>query len=104
MYQPTGLEKGEGLVCKLKKSLYGLTPAARIWYETLVAYLRTIGSKACTYDTGLFMHQHQCHLYMTSHVDEPSAQRSQYIDEFDPTGQSTCHDETIATNWDDSNG
>ena len=39
MRQPTGFEKEEDLVCKLKKSLYDLIPAARIWYNTLTIYL-----------------------------------------------------------------
>lgn len=70
MYQPTGFEKGENLVCKLKRSLYGLTPAARIWYDTLTAYLRSIGFKVCDYDAGLFIHQSWKNLYLTSHVDD----------------------------------
>ena len=70
MRQPTGFEKGEDLVCKLKKSLYGLTPAARIWYDTLTTYLQSIGFKVCPYDAGLFIHQSWKNLYMTSHVDD----------------------------------
>ena len=70
MRQPTGFEQGQNLVCKLKKSLYGLNPAARIWYDTLVTYLKHIDFNVCAYDVGLFIHQHRQHLYLTSHVDD----------------------------------
>jgi hypothetical protein len=38
MRQPTGFEEGEPgtLVCKLLQLLYGLSPSARIWYDTLM--------------------------------------------------------------------
>ena len=70
MRQPTGFEQGHNLVCKLKRSLYGLTPAARIWYDTLTTFLRHIGFKVCAYDAGLFIHQERRNLYLTSHVDD----------------------------------
>ena len=45
MNQPLGFAQGEKgtLVCKLNQSLYGLAPAARIWYDTLNSYLIHIG-------------------------------------------------------------
>ncbi|EYE90211.1 uncharacterized protein EURHEDRAFT_511146 [Aspergillus ruber CBS 135680] len=70
MRQPTGFEKGEGLAWRLKKSIYGLTPAARIWYDTLTAALHRLGFRTCSYDPGLFIHQQRKHLYITTHVDD----------------------------------
>lgn len=72
MRQPIGHEQGERgtLVCKLNQSLYGLAPAARIWYDTLTAYLQYIGFKVSDYDPGLFIHRQRQHLYLTSHVDD----------------------------------
>ena len=45
MNQPLGFTQGEKgtLVCKLNQLLYGLAPAARIWYNTLNSYLIYIG-------------------------------------------------------------
>lgn len=70
MRQPYGFEQGEGLVWRLKKSIYGLTPAARIWYDTLTAALHRLGFRTCSYDPGLFIHQERRHLYITTHVDD----------------------------------
>ena len=51
MNQPLGFAQGEKgtLVCKLNQSLYGLAPAARIWYDTLTSYLIHIGFRVCTF-------------------------------------------------------
>ncbi|KAL1955926.1 hypothetical protein VTO42DRAFT_7911 [Malbranchea cinnamomea] len=42
MRQSTGLEKGElrTLVCAVEGSLYGLDPAAKIWYDLLLAFCK----------------------------------------------------------------
>jgi hypothetical protein len=72
MRQPIGFEQGERgtLICKLRQALYGLVPAARIWYDTLRQRLETIGFRASPYDAGLFVHTEKPHLYVTSHVDD----------------------------------
>lgn len=70
MRQPTKFEEGTKLVCKLNHSLYGLTPAARIWYDTLSAYLKHIGFDRSQYDHGLFIHCEKENVYLTSHVDD----------------------------------
>ena len=73
MTQVTGFREGsqsENLVCKLLQSLYGLVPSARIWYDTLGAYLRHIGFKCSDYDSGLWIHTTRAQLYVTTHVDD----------------------------------
>jgi hypothetical protein len=72
MRQPYGFEQGQHgtLVCKLNQSLYGLTPSARIWYDTLTSYLKEIGFRVSPYDPGLFISTQRPHLYLTSHVDD----------------------------------
>lgn len=62
MRQPYGSEKGEGLAWRLKKSIYGLTLAVSIWYDTLF--------RTCSYDAELFIHQTRQNLYTTTHVDD----------------------------------
>ena len=72
MNQPLGFAQGEKrtLVCKLNQSLYGLAPAARIWYDTLNSYLIHIGFRVCEYDAGLFIHTERQNVYLTTHVDD----------------------------------
>ena len=52
--QPRGLTTVSGKVCRLKRSLYGLKQAPRIWYETLAAFLETLGFHRITADEGVF--------------------------------------------------
>jgi hypothetical protein len=71
MRQPTGFEEGEKgtLVCKLNQSLCGLTPSARIWYDTLAENLKKMGFRTRMYDSGLLIHETKPRLYLTTHVD-----------------------------------
>jgi hypothetical protein len=71
MHQPLGFAEGEpgALVCSLQQSLYGLTPSARLWYDDLKAYLKSIGFKASPHDPALFVHETK-KLYITTHVDD----------------------------------
>ncbi|TPX64358.1 DNA-directed DNA polymerase [Chytriomyces confervae] len=58
MKQPLGHDDGSGRVFKLKKGLYGLKQAGRIWYIKLVTYLKSRGYLQSTADP--------CVLYKTS--------------------------------------
>ena len=59
MLQPECFEKFDPddnpLVCKLKKSIYGLKLTGKNWFLTLKEHLKTIGFKACTHDPCLFI-------------------------------------------------
>ena len=57
MKQPEGfIAPGtEHLVCKLVKSLYGLKQAPRVWYQTLSAFLETLGFHRLVKDRCVFM-------------------------------------------------
>lgn len=57
MRQPEGyVVKGkEHLVCKLKKSLYGLKQAGRVWYDHLCTALLSSGFTICVSDPCLFI-------------------------------------------------
>src|SRR3954464_13885254 len=52
MVQPEGFSHPgqENLVCKLKKSLYGLKQSPRQWYKRFDAYMIRIGYRRCEYD------------------------------------------------------
>ena len=56
MRQPAGyvIKGKENWICKLVKSLYGVTVAPRAWNERLVVYLKQIGFVPCSGDACLF--------------------------------------------------
>ena len=47
MDKPPGFVTNSSLVCRLKKSLYGLKYAPRAWYENIDMFLLNIGFKHC---------------------------------------------------------
>ena len=59
MEQPEGFEDGvnEGnkVYCKMRKSLYGLKQCGRKWYLTLKTFLERIRFQACRNDKCLFV-------------------------------------------------
>ena len=46
----------KNFVCRLQKSLYGLKPAPRAWFETFRGRSCTSGFTQSPYDPSLFMH------------------------------------------------
>ena len=72
MRQPTGFEKGEKghLVCRLRQALYGLVPAARIWYDSLCKDLKALGFRISDFDAALFIHSKIPNLFVLAHVDD----------------------------------
>lgn len=57
MEQPEGFsETGDGrLVCKLKRSLYGLKQSPRQWYKRFDSYMLRIGYRRCDYDCCVYV-------------------------------------------------
>lgn len=57
MEQPEGfMQPGtEHLVCRLKKSLYGLEQSPRQWYESFDSYMILIGFTRCEYDCCVYV-------------------------------------------------
>ncbi|KAL0286680.1 UNVERIFIED_CONTAM: Retrovirus-related Pol polyprotein from transposon TNT 1-94 [Sesamum angustifolium] len=62
----------EHLVCKLKKSLYGLKQSPRQWYKRFDSYMLQIGYKRCEYD---------CCVYVKSLDDGSSIFLLLYVDD-----------------------
>jgi hypothetical protein len=63
--------KGKELVCKLKKSLYGLKQAAREWANRLLSELINFGFRRSVIDTCLYIYQSgKDVLYLLSWVDD----------------------------------
>lgn len=69
MMYPPGLKRTKGKVLRLKKSLYGLKQASRVWNKTLTKTLVDLGFKQCVSDTCLFYHP-QTFCLISIHVDD----------------------------------
>jgi len=72
MKPPQGLPVSSGnIVCKLKKSLYGLKQASRQWYAKLSDTLRSVGFQHSQNDYSLFCKQQDsCSLFVVVYVDD----------------------------------
>lgn len=55
MEQPTPFEEGEDLVCHLKKSIYGLKQASRVWYQLLDVFFRARGMVRSKCDPSVYV-------------------------------------------------
>jgi Reverse transcriptase (RNA-dependent DNA polymerase) len=72
MQQPEGFEVGgPEYVCKLRKSLYGLKQAGRVWNKTLQSVLLSMGFQRVQSDHGLYIfHRDGVHIFMPVFVDD----------------------------------
>ena len=71
MAQPRYFDDGTKRICLLKKGLYGLKQAARLWYQTLHARLVEQGFQRCAYDVGLYyQYVDQRIVLVTVYVDD----------------------------------
>ena len=57
------------MVARLRQNVYGLKQAARVWYLTVIAFLKKLGFRVSPFDAGLLIHQQRC-IYVTLHVDD----------------------------------
>ncbi|KAJ0724595.1 putative RNA-directed DNA polymerase [Helianthus annuus] len=73
MFQPPGFadKQNPKLVCRLKKSLYGLRQAPRAWYERFATYILKCGFQTSTSDSSLFIYKHGNDMaYLLLYVDD----------------------------------
>ena len=72
MKQPKGfVKKGEeNLVCKLKKSIYGLKQSSRCWNTTLHSHLQEMGFEQSTSDPCVYMSSGGDAFYIGVYVDD----------------------------------
>lgn len=67
--QPEGFDDGTGRVCKLKKSLYGLKQAGRLWNHTIDSVLKQFGLKRSLMDPCIY-YANDLKLLVSIYVDD----------------------------------
>ena len=55
MQKLEGFVSNPSLVCRLKKSLYGIKQAPRAWYATIDGFLLSLSFVRCKYDTNIYL-------------------------------------------------
>ncbi|POM70483.1 Hypothetical protein PHPALM_13066 [Phytophthora palmivora] len=85
MEQPAFFDDGMGLVCLLQKGIYDLKQAARIWCQTLQAYLVEIGFRRSAFDVGLYV----------KHIDGRIIMVTVYVDDMMVVGMLSDIDSVI---------
>ncbi|KAH9656136.1 retrovirus-related pol polyprotein from transposon RE1 [Citrus sinensis] len=72
MRMPPGFHSQQrGMVCRLRKSLYGLRQAPRCWFAKLAAALKNYGFSQSYSDYSLFtLHQHERQIHVLVYVDD----------------------------------
>ena len=79
MEKPQGYVEGSSLVCRLKKSLYGLKQASRAWYAKMDSFMLSQGFLRCKSDPNVYMLHHDDSLLLIV----------LYVDDFLITGSSS---------------
>eukprot|EP00253_Pinus_taeda_P034810 PITA_34810 len=71
MEQPLGFIQDSSLVCKLKKSLYGLKQALRAWYAKMDSFILSQNFERCKSDPNVYMlRTHDSILILVLYVDD----------------------------------
>eukprot|EP00253_Pinus_taeda_P035024 PITA_35024 len=71
MEQPHGFIQDSPLVCRLKKSLYGLKKGRRTWYAKMDSFLLSQNFERCKSDPNVYMlRAHDSLLILVSYVDD----------------------------------
>lgn len=71
MEQPAGFVQDSALVCRLKKSLYGLKQALRAWYEKMDTFLLSIDFVQCSSNPTVYIWQHGANItILVLYVDD----------------------------------
>ena len=99
MTLPKGLNiKDNNLVCKLKKSLYGLKQSSRVWYERLDSYLVSHGFTKREADSNIYIYRSDTQfIILAIYVDNTLLITNDDIILLDKTKQS-LHSEFDMTN------
>lgn len=77
--QPTMFEDGTSRVCLLRKALYGLKQSPRVWYQTLMDFLKKLGFHKTEADNILFVSSDKT-IFIAVYVEKYTA--SNLVDRF----------------------
>ena len=55
MQKPKGFQEDPSLVCRLKKSLYGVNQSHKDWYAKMDIFLLSLGFERCKYDPNVYL-------------------------------------------------
>ena len=81
--------KDNNLVCKLKKSLYGLKQSSRAWYERLDSYLVSLGFTESEADSNIYIYRNNTRfIILAIYVDDTLLITNDDITLLDKTKQS----------------
>jgi hypothetical protein len=70
MQPPPGYSVPDGLVCRLRHSLYGLNQAPRAWFECFSSVVIDAGFNPSDHDPALFVHTSPCGRTLLLYVDD----------------------------------
>lgn len=83
MRQPIGFDDKSGRVCRLKRSLYGLKQASRVWNKKFTDFLQSFGLKISKADPCVFIGKDgDKNIYLAIYIDDGTFHRkSSLLDE-----------------------
>lgn len=71
MKQPIGFDDNSGKVCRLKRSLYGLKQASRVWNKRFTEFLRSFGLEMSEADPCVFIGKNNGkNIYLAIYIDD----------------------------------
>jgi hypothetical protein len=73
MVHPQGFMQDSSLVCRLKKSLYGLKQASRAWHAKMDSYLLSQNFLHCKLDLNLMMDMGPLHFFLGLDISQDTS-------------------------------
>ena len=68
MEPPLGVAIAPGMVCILRRSLYGIEQAAAVWHKKLCSVFYAMGFEKCRADTCLFVRSNHANMKSPTYI------------------------------------